>query len=377
MDRQGPTDVIIVGGGVIGCSIAYYLAREGVKVTVLDKGEIGGEASRAAAGMLAPLAEVEEDGPFQALALAGLRLFPHLSEALEQESGVDIEYLRSGILRVALTEEQAEHLKGFPHRRPSPGLELHWLEPDGLRALEPGLSPEVRGALYSPEEHQVNADRLAQALTRAAAVRGAVVRQDTRAIGLVRRGVRVTGVRVTGVRIPDGTLSAGHVVLAAGAWTAKIAQGIGVDLPVFPVRGQMIALPTSRSALRHIVWGEEGYLVPKANGLIFAGATVERVGFRKNVTVRGLSGLKRMAGSLVPRLAGLDAVDAWAGFRPGSADGLPILGPVPGWEGLSVACGHFRNGILLAPITGQLIARSILDGSSNEALAPFSPARFL
>jgi glycine oxidase len=139
----------------------------------------------------------------------------------------------------------------------------------------------------------------------------------------------------------------------------------------------MIALPASRSALRHIVWGEEGYLVPKANGLIFAGATVERVGFRKNVTVRGLRGLKRMAESLLPRLADLDAVDAWAGFRPGSADGLPILGPVPGWEGLNVACGHFRNGILLAPITGQLIARSILDGSSDEALAPFSPARFL
>jgi len=372
MDRQGPTDVIIVGGGVIGCSIAYYLAREGVKVTVLDKGEIGGEASRAAAGMLAPLAEVEEDGPFQALALAGLRLFPHLSEALEQECGVDIEYLRSGILRVALTEEQAEHLKGFAHRRSSPGLELHWLEPDELRALEPGLSPEIRGALYSPEEHQVNADQLVQALARAAAARGAVLRQDTRVMRLLGRGMRVTG-----VRIPDGTLSAGHVVLAAGAWTAKVAQGIGVDLPVFPVRGQMIALLASRSALRHIVWGEEGYLVPKANGLIFAGATVERVGFRNNVTVRGLRGLKRMAESLLPRLADLDAVDAWAGFRPGSADGLPILGPVPGWEGLSVACGHFRNGILLAPITGQLIARSIFDGSSDEALAPFSPARFL
>ena len=139
----------------------------------------------------------------------------------------------------------------------------------------------------------------------------------------------------------------------------------------------MMALPASRSALRHIVWGEDGYLVPKANGLVFAGATVERVGFRKNVTIRGLNALRRMTKSLLPRLAGLDAVDAWAGFRPGSADGLPILGPVPGWQGLTVATGHFRNGILLAPITGRLIARSILDGSANEALAPFSPARFL
>jgi glycine oxidase len=372
MGAQRPADVIVVGGGVIGCSIAYHLAREGVAVTVIDKGEIGGEASRAAAGILAPLAEVEEDGPFQDLGVASLRLFPRLAEALEQECGVAVEYVRSGVLRVALTEEEAEHLKGFAHRRPPPALELHWLEPDELRVLEPGLSPEIRGALYSPEEHQVNADRLVQALARAAAARGAVFRQDTRVTALVKRGKRVTGVRT-----PDETLSAGHVVLAAGAWTAKIVHDGDLNLPVFPVRGQMIAFSASRSALRQIVWGEEGYLVPKANGLVFAGATVERVGFRRNVTVRGLSGLKAMARSFLPQLAGLDLVDAWAGFRPGSADGLPILGPVPGWEGLSVACGHYRNGILLAPITGDLIARSILDGSSKETLAPFSPARFL
>jgi glycine oxidase len=363
--------VVIVGGGVIGCSIAYYLAQEGVKVTVLDRGEIGGEASRAAAGMLAPLAE--EDGPFQKLGLASLRMFPDLVAALKQECGVDIEYLRSGILRIALTEEEAEHLGGFARRRPSPGLELHWLDPGELRAIEPGLSSAARGALYSPEEHQVNADRLVQALAKAATGHGADLRQNTRVTGLVRQGMRVTGVRTA-----NGTLAAGHVVLAAGAWTARLVEGVdAVRLPVFPVRGQMMALPASRSTLRHIVWGEQGYLVPKANGLVFAGATVERVGFRKNVTVEGLDALKRMTMSLMPRLGSLNAVDAWAGFRPGSADGLPILGPLPGWQGLTVATGHFRNGILLAPITGRLIARSILDSSADEALAPFSPARFL
>jgi len=373
MSTQRPPDVVIVGGGVIGCSIAYYLAREGVKATVLEKGEIGNEASRAAAGMLAPLAEAEEDGPFQELGLASLRMFPDLVEALKQECGVDIEYLRSGILRVALTEREAEHLEGFARRRPSPGLELHWLDPGELRAIEPGLSPAARGALYSPEEHQVNADRLVQALAKAAAGHGADLRQSTGVTGLVKQGMRVTGVRTA-----NGKLAAGHVVLAAGAWAARLVEGVDtIRLPIFPVRGQMMALPASRSPLRHIVWSEQGYLVPKANGFVFAGATVERVGFRKNVTIRGLDALRRMAKSLLPRLGGLDAVDAWAGFRPGSADGLPILGPLPGWEGLSVASGHFRNGILLAPITGWLIARSILDGSANEALAPFSPARFL
>jgi glycine oxidase len=373
MSAQRSADVVIVGGGVIGCSIAYHLAQEGVKATILDKGEIGGEASRAAAGMLAPLAEAEEDGPFQDLGLASFRMFPDLVEALNQDCGVDIEYLRSGILRIALMEKEAEHLKDFAGRRPSPDLELHWLDPEELRALEPGLSPAAQGALYSPEERQVNADRLVQALAKAAAGRGAVLRQNMRVTGLAREGTRVTGVRTLA-----GPLAAGHVVLAAGAWTARLVGGVdAVRLPIFPVRGQMMALPASRSALRHIVWGEQGYLVPKRNGLVFAGATVERVGFRKNTTIRGLSSLRRMTRSLVPRLGSLDAVDAWAGFRPGSADGLPILGPLLGWEGLSVASGHFRNGILLAPITGRLIARSILDGFSNEALAPFSPARFL
>ncbi len=186
-----------MGGGVIGCSIAYYLAQEGVKVTVLDKGEIGSEASRAAAGMLAPLAEAEEDGPFQELGLASLRMFPDLVETLKQECGVDIEYLRSGILRVALTEKEAEHLGGFARRRPSPGLELHWLDPGELRAIEPGLSSAARGALYSPEEHQVNADRLVQALAKAAAGHGADLRQNTRVMGLTRQGTRVTGVRTS------------------------------------------------------------------------------------------------------------------------------------------------------------------------------------
>ncbi len=368
MSSNGSPDVIVVGGGVIGCAIGYYLACEGVAVAVVERGEIGCEASSAAAGMLAPLAEVEEAGPFQQLAIAGLRLFPALAETLRAESGVDIEYQASGILRVALSEAEERRLRALTKQ--SMGLPVHWLSPQEARSLEPALSPEVRGALYSSEEHQVSADRLVRAFARSAAAQGAKLCCECRVDGLLKRGERVVGARTA-----DGPMSAGHVVLAAGPWTGRLAGSLGVALPVFPVRGQMAALK-GRSLIRHIVWGEDGYLVPKANGLVFAGATVENVGFRQQTTAAGIRGLVRMAGALAPRLARASPVVCWAGLRPGSADGLPLLGPLPGWEGASVATGHYRNGILLSAITGHLIARSIIDGVEDEALASFSPGRF-
>ncbi|MGA2286175.1 MAG: glycine oxidase ThiO [Dehalococcoidia bacterium] len=368
MSSNGLYDVIVVGGGVIGCAVGYYLACEGVSVTVVERGEIGCEASSAAAGMLAPLTEVEDDGPFQEIAIAGLRLFPTLAETLRAESGVDIEYLTSGILRVASSEPEEQRLRSLTKRLV--GLPLHWLSAEEARTLEPALSPEIRGALFSPEEHQVGADRLVRAFARAAAAHGAKLYRDCRVDGLLKQGERVVGVRTA-----DGPMSAGHVIVAAGSWTGRLVRSLGVALPVFPVRGQMAALP-GKSLLRHIVWGEDGYLVPKANGLVFAGATVENVGFRQQTTVAGIRGLVRMAGALAPRLAGASPVVCWAGLRPGSGDGLPLLGPLPGWEGVSVATGHYRNGILLSAITGRLIARSIIDGLADESMAPFSPARF-
>jgi glycine oxidase len=361
-------DVLVIGGGVIGCAIAYYLAREGVRVELVERGEIGSEASGAAAGMLAPLAEVERAGPFQRLCLDSLRMFPPLVASLREGTGIDVEYLPSGILRVALNDDEADALR--PLCAGSNCLPLEWLSREDLRSLEPGLSPEVAGAAFSPEEHQINADRLTQAFVRAARKNGAVVHRHLRVVYLLTEKRRATGVRTS-----EGDLLAGHVVLAAGPWTGYLTASLGVDLPVFPVRGQMIALP-SKSGPRHIIWGSAGYLVPKANGLIFAGATVEKVGFRRRTTVRGLAEMTKMASSLAPRMSALTPVDAWSGLRPGSADGLPLLGPLPGWDNLTVATGHYRNGILLSPITGRLIARLLVDGSLDRTLSPFSPARF-
>jgi len=365
-------DVVVVGGGVIGCAIAYYLTQAGVGVTIVERGEIGGEASGAAAGMLAPLSESPRPGPFVDLCLTSLRLFPALADALREETGIDIEYLPSGILRVALSEDEEGELHHRLEWQSALGgsLSLEWVDGEALRRLEPRLG-RARGALYSPQEHQVSAGRLTQALAQAAARRGAVIQQGVAVTGLLANGRRVVGVGTSA-----GRVSGGHVVLAAGPWTGAFGRRLGVPLPVRPVRGQMLAFADFALPLRHIVWGEAAYLVPKANGFLFVGATVEDVGFRSGTTVRGQSALRRSARSLVPSLAHSEVASSWAALRPGSPDGLPILGPVPGWDGLSVAGGHYRNGILLAPITGRLMAQLLTDGKTEMALAPFSAGRF-
>ncbi len=363
-------DVIIVGGGVIGCAIAYYLAEAGARVTILERGEVGGEASGASAGILAPLELTVEQGPLLDLCLASMPFHPSLADTLREETGIDVEYLRSGILRVALSDEDADDLHALVERQ-QPRDVMQWVDAEALGRLEPRLAA-TRGGVYSPHLHQVNAHRLTQALAQAAVARGAALRQGVAVTGFVTSGSRVTGVR-TG----EGRMMAGHVILAAGSWTGALGRRLGVSLPVRPMRGQMLAFADFSSPLRHILLGEDrGYLAPKANGFLFVGATVEDVGFRKNTTARGLAGLRRMAATLVPSLAYAEVASNWAGLRPGSPDDLPVLGPVPGWEGLSVASGHFRKGILLAPITGRLMAQWLTQGRTEMPLEPFSPARF-
>ncbi len=355
---------------MIGCAIAYYLAKAGAAVTVVERSEVGGEASGAAAGMLMPPTQAVPSGPFRDLCLASLALFPSLVRTLQDETGIDVQFLTSGILLVAHTEEQAQGLREVVRRPSELSLAaLEWLEGESLRLLEPALSPALLGAAYSPGQHHVNPGHLTQALARAALTHGASLHQGRTVNGLLTRGRRVIGVRSIA-----GTISADQVVLAAGPWTGVLARKLGVNVPTRPMRGQMLAY---RSALvKNMISGPDGYLVPKVGGFLFAGATVEDVGFRRRTTRRGLAALRRMARTLVPALRALPVVDSWAGLRPGSPDGLPILGPVPGVEGLWTATGHFRNGILLAPITGELMARSILEGKPAPELAPFSPSRF-
>jgi len=370
-------DVVIVGGGIIGCATAYYLSKAGASVTLLERDEVAGAASGAAAGILVPPPEALPSGDFGDLCRAGVDAYPSLVEALRDETGIDVQYLAPGILLTATTEQQAQVLRhacrqagAVARWQQGLGLNLEWVEGSPLRGLEPALANSVLGAAYSPQGYHVNPGFLTQALAQAAAGGGATLRQGTAVAGFLRQGSRVTAVRTS-----DGdTIAADHVVLAAGPWTQRLGRKLGVDVPTRPMRGQMLAYHSK--AVRHIIWGEDGYLVPKAGGFLFAGATVEDVGFRPGTTRRGLAEVRRMATAMVPALRYPEVASDWAGLRPGSPDGRPIIGRLPGKDNVFVATGHFRNGILLGPITGRLIAQLITEGKAETPLEAFSPGRF-
>lgn len=369
-------DVAIVGGGVIGCAIAYYLTRQGIRVSVIERGELGSESSGAAAGILNAIpGDFDEGMPhlqaLEDLRLASFRMFPQLVADLHQETGLDTEYQRCGILRLALTESEAQASQAYASQEHAHGLPLHWLSRDELLALEPRLTPSVHGALYSPEEGQINPHRLVQVLARAVELRGSSVLQGTPVTGF--RGKHG---RVVGIRAGNHTLAVGQVVLAAGSWTGSLSARLGLPLPVRPRRGQMIAYGGQSLPVRHVIAGAHGYLAPKVNGLLYAGATVDDVGFRRNTTRQALAWLKALARTLVPQLAHAEIMSFWSGLRPGTIDGLPILGRLPGFDNVFIATGHFRNGILLSPVTGQIMANWITVGSPGAPLDAFSPDRF-
>jgi glycine oxidase len=372
-------DVLVVGGGVVGSAVAWWLAREGVSVTLLERGELAAGASGAAAGMLAPIGEdAGRGGPLLHAGLRALAGMDALCEELRERSGIDPEWRRSGILRVARDDAEAARLQAQASARPELGLELGWLDGAALRAEEPLVALGVRGALLSPREGHVRSPLLARAFARAAASLGARVETGV----AVRALVRDAGGVVRGARTAAGDLPAGLVVLCAGVWTGALAGAAGAGeasdraLPIEPVRGQILSLDAPLPTLRSIVWGGSTYLVPKGDGTIVVGATEERVGFDCRVTAAGLRGLLDAAPRLVPALAGCTFRGAWAGLRPSAPDHLPLVGAWPGTIGLFVAAGHHRNGVLLASVTGEIVAGLVLGKDVPPCARDFAPARF-
>ena len=362
--------VIIAGGGVIGSAIAFYLTSAGAETVLVERGELAGEASGAAAGLLIPPDRAAAPGPFRDICLASPALYSPVIERVQRESGIDVQCRVAGILIVAQTESRVALLQTHAEWQTKHGVPTRWVKRAELRELEPALSPQVHGAAFSEDELNVDPAQVTRAFAFAAKAGGADLRTGTMLTGFLGRGSRITGVSTNLGDVTD----ADCVVLAAGPWTEVLAQRLRARVPTPPRRGQMIAYRSD--GLRHAIWGEEGYLVPKVGGILYAGATVEDVGFRKRTTPRALAGLRRMATMLVPSLRRAKVASEWAGLRPGSPDDLPIIGRLPQKDNVYVATGHFRNGILLAPITGQLISQLILEGRTEMALEPFSPARF-
>lgn len=369
---RGGAEVVIAGAGIIGCAIAYELSRRGVSCVVLDSRRLGMAATNAAAGVLSPLAEFRRPDVLVQLGLASLRLYPEWVQRLRDEvPDIDVEFALNGVLRVAFDEEELAEFRAGLRYRAELGVELIELDRAMIREVEPRLNERIVGGVLSPDEGQVSNQLFTLALARAAKKRGARVVEGSPVLGFRKRGRRVVSVRTA-----KGDFACDHLVLAAGPWTRPIARKLGLDVPTFPVRGQMLAFGRMVTPVGRPVWGKRGYVMPRANGLVFAGATVENVGFRIRTTKRGLDFVRRGAFELVPQLRHAREHFSWAGLRPGSPDGLPMMGALPGWENVTVATGHFRNGILLAPITGELMTQLIAEGRSSEALAPFDPGRF-
>lgn len=362
-------DVLIVGGGVMGCGIALRLAQAGARVTVLERSIPGAEASSAAAGILAPQMEAEGPGPFFELCLRSRGLYPAFAEELRALSGVDIAYVPCGLLSVAFDEATLHKLQAITAWQQAFGLRAELLDARSARTLEPALSPAALGAAHFPDDHQVDNRLLVRALSMAAARVGVTFRS-----GYVR-GVVIENGRAVGVDL-DGTLvRSDATVIAAGSWSG-VVQGLAIDpRMVRPARGQMVMLQTRLPLAQRILFSEKGYVVPRRDGRIIAGSTMELVGFEKQVTAAGLAGILGLAIELLPALAEAPVVEFWAGLRPFTDDHLPILGKGPA-EGLFLATGHFRNGILLAPITARLIADLVTGKAPALDLSPFRFGRF-
>ena len=371
-------DVAIIGAGVIGTAVAHELARRGASVLVLERDSPGRRATWAAAGMLSPLGEAAGDARLVELAVESLGRYAAFVHALREETGIDVEYRTNGKLHVAFDEEEAAALQRLAAGPFAARLEASLLAPDAARDLEPELGPGIALALLVGRDHRVNNRLLAQALAAAATRAGAVIRTGTPAAGVVASGGQVTGVRLTSGQV----IGAPQVVIAAGSWSGDV-EGLPASLPVFPIKGQMIAVDgrarhngrTGRAPIGRVLHGRGAFLIPREDGRILVGSTVEEVGFRTGPTPRGVGWLIERATALVPLLADLPLVETWAGFRPGTPDHLPVIGVDPDLRGLYYATGHFRNGILLAPLTAQTLADLLLDGVQDPLLEPFSVRR--
>ncbi|MBY0523771.1 MAG: glycine oxidase ThiO [Gemmataceae bacterium] len=344
-------DVCIIGGGVIGLTTAYFLARDGIQVEVLDKGDFGQEASWAGAGILPPGSPSATLSPYDQLRAQSVALFPSLSSELRERTGLDNGFVRCGGLEFLGEDEAAaaEEWRGE-------GIAFEVLDTKALHRLEPAVSKELTTAYHLPEMAQVRNPRHLHALLAGCRALGVQLTPGCPVHGFERQEDRVVGLRTS-----TGPRSARRFLLATGAWSDPLLEAVGWQPGIHPVRGQIALLNTGAALFRRVLCLGKRYLVPRPDGRVLIGSTEETSGFDKRTTSEAIAGLLNLAKSLVPALGQAPLERCWAGLRPGSPDGLPFLGAVPGCENLFVAAGHFRSGIQLSPATA-LVMKQLLTG---------------
>ncbi len=356
-------DVAIIGGGINGSSIAYQLSKIGKRVVIIERNQLAREASSAAAGMLAAQAEIEEDGPFFQLALKSQALFPALSKELFELTGMDIEFVQHGMIKIAENERMAKEVQQQAAFQSNWDPDIEWLDTHSLRELEPSLSPSIAGGMYLPNDGHVHPAKLSQAFAAGAKNLGAAILENTEVLAFIYEQDRIIGVKTTA-----GNIHCNQVVLATGAWASKLMQETGLDIKVYPVKGECFSVKTNSPIINRTIFSDKRcYLVPKLNGEIYIGATQVDNTFDKKVTPEGIARLVERAVQLVPQIKDAPWERVWAGVRPQTGDGLPFIGEHPLWKGLFIAAGHYRNGILLSAVTGTLVA-DLLEGRPDENL---------
>lgn len=366
-------DAAIVGGGLIGLSIAWRLARAGLSVAVIERERLGAGASLAATGMLAPAAEHEPGSdlllPF---ALESLRRWPAFRDALQAASGIAVDYREDGTLVLAIGRDEVERLRFRYELQRRSGVAAEWLPGQEVRRLEPGLRPSVTAGISCPLDHQVDPPLVMAALATACRSAGVILVE-----GCAVEALDWAGGKVGGLRTASGEIAADTVILAAGAWSGE--RGLlpeRLALPVRPLKGQSLALRTTRATgtLSRMVWTEQVHMAPKSDGQLIVGATVEDCGFRPGVTGGGLYALLEGARRVLPGIEEMEVEAVWSGFRPTSDDDAPIIEALA--PGLVAATGHHRNGYLLAPATADAVAELVTRGALPDVAAPFTRARF-
>lgn len=366
-----PSDIVVIGAGIVGCAVAYELARRGASVQIVDDRPVGMGATQASAGVLAPYIEAPEDGPLLELTVRSLNLFDGFIARVTSDSGEPVTYRRGGTLDVARQDQTLRRFRKSAEALARKGVAAEILDARAARAEEPHLTGDTLGGLLIPSHGYVIARELTRALATGARRHGAQLIENGRVRRVSPRGADLV------VETERGSLTGNGVVLAAGSWSGQIEIAcVAARVPVRPVRGQLLHFAWKGQALRRVTWSERCYLVPWEDGTLLVGATVEDVGFDERTTVEGVRDFIEAACEIVPHARTAGFLAARAGLRPATTDELPLIGASGVVPNLMYATGHYRNGILLAPLTAELVADAMLEHRIDPALAITSPQRF-